>query len=143
MREIKFRGLSKKTKEWVYGYYVKANMDTHWIVQMNYLGQLLPFDTHEVIPETVGQYRDLKDKNGVEIFEGDICKITYDISSPNADKAQYCKATAIILYDDERLCWFWSFWDQNKTVIDVDEYEVTTIVIIGNVIENKELLEQK
>ena len=84
----------------------------------------------------------LTDRNGVEIFEGDICKITYDISSPNADKAQYCKATAIISYDDERLCWFWSVCDRYKTVIDIDEYEVTTIVIIGNV-HQPELMEQK
>lgn len=70
MREIEFRGKRKDTGEWVYGSVVPTN-GAPFIVQMNHLGELLPRDCHEVIPETVGQLTGLKDKNGVKIYEGD------------------------------------------------------------------------
>lgn len=126
MREILFRAKDFYTKEWVYGM-------LHGVKDY-YAMQTLQFNIHDIIPETVGQYTGLTDKNGNKIFEGDIVKNSCCVtlrSGDNEDKWDFTIMGVVTF----RKGGFWVKGSEIDFPVD-NEYEV-----IGNVIDDPELLE--
>lgn len=140
MREIEFRGKSKRTGEWVYGTGVvqieENTYDTNkWeIVQnVNYdeLDYCIPsYETEEIDTNTLGQYTGLKDKNGKKIFEGDIV----DVTRPCIWEI------GIVIFKDG--CFFIKV---KETLLPLYECEINNykLEVIGNIYDNPELLKEE
>lgn len=148
MREIKFRGKSKYVNEWCYGSYIFTNDNTNnpfrthpfkeshrivfWVAGDWNMGGWVD---EEVIPETIGQYTGLKDKNGKEIYEGDILTWSENgiTSNPLVVEFKHGAFGYTYTYD------FVSFSGNSNFMFNQFDTDIR-FEVIGNIHDNPELI---
>ena len=137
MREILFRGKRTDNYEWIEGSLcttIPLDEDFYTISYFDFEGYYIE---EKVIPETVGQYTGLTDKNGKKIFEGDIvvCK-----QAINGNLIDYYVEIGFVemKYGAFGLHRKQGYYRPFKDWLEDYEYEV-----IGNIYDNKEILDVK
>ena len=157
MREILFRGKTEKFGNWIEGsLIVGRDLESG---RLEYL--IAPLSAYytevkKVVPETVGQYTGLTDKNGTKVFEGDILHFKAYQGGGFA-----CSIGTDIYYrvlfghcnpDMNTLTEYVGFWALGKHYDEDDLYEYGNSIsylvnshgacVIGNIHDNPELLER-
>lgn len=140
MRDIKFRGKAIRTKKWVYGYYWTNKNGNHFIRAIINLAGCFTIEDIEVIPDTVGQYTGLKDKNEKEIYEGDIVKeVFYKYSNDENRHKGFYENISKVVYKGRAFKYEWIKTNEIKMPEDFKE---SFIEVIGNIYDNPELLKE-
>lgn len=141
MREIMFRGLDATgQKKWVYGDLVHNKKVTR-----TGLEDRVMVGGYEVFMDSVGQFTGLKDKNGREIYEGDIIKIVENLDDePYNSEVKFYKG----VFGVEN----WTENTRNRSLTTLnyfmptvglyDDEQEYTVEVLGNIYENKDLLKK-
>lgn len=147
MRDIKWRGISTETNEWVYGSLIvdkKEAFILNGVIEAT--DEYIAIeDWRPVKIETVGQYIGSKDKNGVEIYEKDILETPYEYHGNPLEEGSSGLYRGLVRYRPS------TGFIQTKALVKDDEEEnwiarkylgirSTTATVIGNFYQNPELL---
>ena len=128
MREIKFRGMDLQGR-WFYGLPCHIQTDKHSAKEGWYISNSVGISTaYDVRPETVTQYTGLLDKNGKEIYEGDIIN-GLDTDSKFGGRYENMK---VDFYNGE--------FGIGDNMGHLGLKHLSDIEVIGNIYENPELL---
>lgn len=139
MRTIIFRG--RRCGQWYYGNLIIRETDspvpeTPQAYKCVYISDVENGSEEEVEEETIGQFTGLLDKNGNEIYEGDILKVYYYGKS---------KVFGVVRFDNARFYIDDEFM-RNELKVKAPIAELFShyqFEVIGNVYDNKELLKRE
>ena len=121
-REIKFRGVRLDNGEWIYG-------DLNHLLDGVYISNDHGCNMAQVDPDTVGMNTGLKDKNGKEIYDGDILAHNGRVIGHVVDGVRgYCFD---VVYADPVSTSTWSLYG-----VVVNDYK-GDVEIVGNIHDNQ------
>ena len=143
IREVIFRGKRLHDNKWIYGNFISDCEGNPHIIEPRFFcedGHHLQYEDNTdtpvfIIPETVGQYTGLTDKNGMRIFEGDICRFKR-FNDVHIGKIVFNATTASFVMWYQPIVGAYGKKATQKMLLSVcDDIEV-----IGNIHDNPELL---
>lgn len=135
MRTIKFRGKRIDNGEWAYGSLAETHGKLFIGIPTTHDNPVYMMDWHEVDPATVGQFTGLLDKNGKEIYEGDILML-------GSSDAGICE----VKWNESQLAFCIRFYyERNLGTRPLGAWarDGKDIAILGNIHDNPELLNEK
>lgn len=126
MRTIKFRA-KNLDGVWACGFYVEEERQTLNGFEKKYF---IVNDGYDYVkPDTVGQFTGLHDKDGKEIYEGDILQLKYSDGSYHSSSVYYAQQKG-----------YWAVDVSINERIILGYIDRTKLVVIGNIHDNPELL---
>ncbi len=141
MREVKFRARSKTgSNPWLYstGYYYDGI--NYWFLLPSNDNKAIAWAAKVTIsPETLGEYTGLKDKNEVEIYEGDVVKFTNIIPQRRSEPFIYTRTGVISFRSGKFINTYKTGYGPDTTSQLADD--LAKWELIGNIYENPELIE--
>ena len=135
MREILFHGKRADNGEWVEGDLLQTRYHSGHI-EYQIMPQTPVSSAYPVLPETVGQYTGLTDKNGRKIFEGDICKFKR-FNDVHIGKVVFNVTTASFIMWYQPIVGAYGEKATQKMLLSVCD----NIEVVGNIHGNPELME--
>ena len=136
MREILFHGKRADNGEWVEGDLLQIKYYNKPIIEYQIMPQSPVSSAYPVLPETVGQYTGLTDRNGKRIFEGDICKFKR-FNDVHIGKVVFNVTTASFIMWYQPIVGAYGEKATQKMLLSVCD----NIEVVGNIHDNPELME--
>lgn len=136
MREIKFRGKRKDNGKWIEGYLFMIIGKAYILRGVSVVSdgsEPKPIE-YEVIPETVGQFTELLDRDSKKIFEGDIltAKSWGGWQSPD---------DRYVLYSDGQFKLFYKDCKYTLSGFQISKNNTGKYRVVGNIYDNPELIQ--
>ena len=140
MREIKFRAWDKKNKKFVKHIHINICGEKEMYSKLGFLinefdyceynkCSLIPILAKDIV---LMQYTGLKDKNGKEIYEGDIVNV-YGVYEEEVENV------GVVEYDGDGF-WRVSIHENNNKIEDMMCFNLGLYEVIGNIYEDPELI---
>lgn len=100
------------------------------------LTQCYPISSLPALDSMVNQFTGLLDRNGTEIYEGDVIRLA------DADDEEYPRGLPYVTFHAGRFTYRYQFWGPESPGCDLSTI-ANMMKVVGNIYQNADLLEAK